>query len=195
MSTLLLWLCFGADVRDLAHDDWARREAAEARLTRNSYLTWRLCDRPFRDPERRARARRVAEGYLHMGGLPPLPALLGPPWYMALWYDEGGTWFADYGGLALSAHAQGRELFCWSGPSEGALAPLVRLYLRRAGAEQLDSPAHVSGYYRASACRDATALLARDLLRLGLPRPLVRWALGGAAPARPGYDSLEQGGF
>jgi hypothetical protein len=165
-----VWVCFSGSVRDLGAGDYQVRERAEARLHRHAWLAWRLCDRPCVCPERRRRARQVVERYLRCtdGDLPVIVALCRQPvpeWQRGREYTrhpppETGWEFA----------------WCHPGP-RGSLAGVVRGYLERARYTTHPWP----GWYTVGEAREATRLLVADLLRAGVPAPVVRALLAGMA--------------
>src|SRR4051794_28749655 len=86
LYTVTLWVIFQPDVAALSADDYAAREAAEARLTRWVDLTWPLLDRNFDNAEQRRRARRVLERAVPRC-YPPIAVLSGRP--VAEWVRPG----------------------------------------------------------------------------------------------------------
>jgi hypothetical protein len=164
MYTYLLSIAlFGGDVHRLGADEFAVREAAEARLSRHAWLAAPLCRWPYRDPERRRRAQRVVRRY---------EGWVNPP---------GGVW-PCIGALTREISVQdddeGRP---WIQPTFerfyrqpcGLGEMLARIYAERAA--NFGSLASVRA-------RAATRLLIEDLARVGVPvaaqQRLVDWMAG-----------------
>jgi hypothetical protein len=165
MRYLLLWLAFGADVRDLGADDFAVREAAEARLSRYADLAYPLLARRFEDLEQRRRAERVLAGVFPRTWR-PIAMLSGRP--LLEWARPG-----DHNAFSQSGLPPGDGwVLLWLQPDPFApLAPLVRHYHERARTQT-----KWRDWMSASDAREATRLLAHDLLSLGLhPAAVRRW--------------------
>lgn len=73
MLELVALLAFQPDVAALGSDNFRERQAASRRLERWAWLSWRLCDLNFKDPEVAWRARRVVKRA--RGAYGPAPVL------------------------------------------------------------------------------------------------------------------------
>lgn len=157
MIRLLVLLLFSGDVRDLGAPGHAVREAAEARLRRWAWLALPAFDREFRDPERRRRARRLADAETGFPGDDPPPVLAAA----VPWVGPGATHWPYLDG------DQGRTL-------THVVCPwwLVRAAPDRAKGFVSEGVVH--------ACwlREATAGCYRWLRRAGLPPRLLDRAVG-----------------
>jgi len=168
MGELILWLAFSGAVRDLGADDYETREQAQNWLERHDWLAWRLCERQFDCPEQRRRARRVVERYLRCTD-EPLPVLV------ALCREPVREWQRGQSYCRRPPPGGRGWVFAWCHPGQGGcLAGLAHCYLRRVRSTTHPWP----GWYSVADAQAATALLVRDLLRLGVPAPAVRGLLG-----------------
>lgn len=182
MFALIAWAFFSADVDSLRSPHYVVREAAEARLTKYSYVTWPLCDKPFTDVEQARRAKRVCDAQLKLVNTRSLPHVFqsSPPWWSLYFDDLGvpyeftGGWYSDIDGCYES----------WLTGEFNVLAFGMRPHwFYSLAANYLGEP-HITQCGRhvwsIGQSKDATAAMGRDLLRLGLPRSLVeRWLCSG----------------
>lgn len=165
LTLLLAWALFSRDVDALAAPDFAVRQAAEARLSRWAWLTWRLCDRPFADLEQRRRARRIVEHALPRHH-PPIAVLAGQP--LPEWVSADGE------RVQMGGRPGESWRLAWLCPDRrNPLFVLVRRYGERTRSQSawVDWQLDIDG-------REATRLLVRDLLRAGVPTPAVQGLLG-----------------
>lgn len=189
MYELILWLCFGGSIRDLGDVSYATRQAAEERLARHAYFSWRACRGRSSNPEQARRARRIVAAYLAVPGLGTLPEALGRPQWQA-GKRTGPRESSFFGGEPLPKFAteeNGWQLTVCV-PGNTFRAWLAELYHRRAGAKPVNvywlanSPGGPCRLVLAAESRQATALLAADLLAIGLPRSLVVRLFAGGGP-------------
>lgn len=167
MWEALLWLAFHGDIADLGAEEFTVREAAEARLMRWSDLTWPLLTRRFDDCEQQRRARRIVARTLPTS-FPPLSLLSGVP--LREWCQGE----AFYGTITPCRPGPGWRLG-WLRPDPAApLAPLIHRYGERARTQHA-----WRDWAQVADDREATRLLATDLLKCGVPpagvRALCRW--------------------
>lgn len=174
LSHILLLALFGPDVRDLEADDFAVRQAAEARLTRWADVCWPLLNRPFAHPERRRRARRVL-AHVVPERCPPIALLSGraqPEWHFA-GDPEADTW-ATRQRIGDRPGIEWHLAYLLPDPHDPpALRGLIWLYHQRSRSEFTWKDWHSDADGRA-----ATRLLVRDLLALGVPAPAIRTLVG-----------------
>jgi hypothetical protein len=165
MYQIALWLVFSPDVAALASDEYAVREAAEARLSRFADLTWPLLDRSFTDCEQRRRARRVVAQAIPQS-YPPLALLSGSP--LAEWQMPATNCHSVGLCPGLGWH------MAWVRPDPAApLGFLIHYYGERTRTQYT-----WRDWQSAADGREATRLLVRDLLNVGVPAPVVRELVG-----------------
>ena len=82
-------ILFGGDVLDLGSESFPVREAAQRRLERHAWLTWRACDLGTlsADLERRRRCDRVVRQVLRVDPCPPICAPLVVEYGVDGWDD------------------------------------------------------------------------------------------------------------
>ena len=160
MRYVFLWIAFGSDVQALSDNDFAVREAAEARLTRWGDLAWPVLDRHFADLERRRRARRILAQIVPQN-TPPIALLSGNP--LPEWILPDNT-------CRIGHSTEPCWRLTWLRPDKHApLIHIIRFYGERARTQwtwkdwQIDRDG-----------REATRLLARDLTAVGVPPIFVR---------------------
>lgn len=158
---LLLALACSGPVADLGAGDFATRERAERLLSRHADLCWPVLPIDSPDPEVRRRARRV-RALAVPGHYPPVALLSGRP------LPEWGIPWGEFS--AIGRRPGPGWVLAWLRPDARApLSCVVRWYGERARtqSEWRDWHSDADG-------REATRLLAGDLLALGVPAPLVR---------------------
>jgi hypothetical protein len=172
---LILSLTFSSDIAALSADDFADREAAEARLGCRIDLTWPLLDRRFRCPERDRRARRIMSRVLPSSP-PPLAVLSGKPlceWETSVSASPG------YYRRQVGGYPGPEWHLAWIKPSwygqhgihqaRDPVSFLVWLYGERARTQWV-----WTDWQSTSDSREGTRLLCHDLLHLGVPPCILR---------------------
>lgn len=171
MMELACLFLFGGEVKALGSDCFRERQAASRRLEKWAWLTWRLCDRQWQDPEVRWRAARVVRRGALLRDPPMVAALDFTPrrWYCC---TQGGAWGwatsarprLSYRVLNRRAEIVGAELPWW-------LARTVAWPGRPGNSPEAE-------HWPAVVQREASQAVALRLQRAGLPTWLVHGAFG-----------------
>jgi hypothetical protein len=160
MYAFLLMVLFGADVKNLGADEYATREAAEARLTYWCDVCWPLLDKSFSDPEVRRRAQRIKNHIMPLN-YSPISFISGSPLIEWQWNHaisvgvrpKDGCWYMSYTKPDSSAF----------------LFSIIKYYGEKARTQYTWKEWHAD-----ADGREATRLLTQDMLRVGMPPVLVR---------------------
>jgi hypothetical protein len=175
MFKLLLLLCFGGSVKDLSHNDYVVRERAEQRLTKYSWLTWQICEKKFNNLEAKTRAKRVVNSHLRIPNAIPLPFLLGQrPYVEWIYYDEELKEFVKIQKEYPERQPKGFMYSIYYFDKSHWTFPLLDYLLKQTDSWVLDS----TGSYMVvcpDRARDATALVAEKLMRVGMPRTVCNY--------------------
>jgi hypothetical protein len=187
MLRLVALVYFGGTVRDLGHDDYLVREAAQSRLSRAPAPLWLGLVRRHPDLEVRRRGLAAAAPYLDVGRCRPLHEVLGLGTYEFWWHGDVAAY--ERAGIKVSWAAIGRLApVSLSHPASPLWRRYSAPYRVRDAAEGFvmdEGPLRgrpIGPNYPVRTSPLMTAALARDLLLAGVPRAPVQWWLGARAP-------------